>query len=212
MITYYRQRAREYERVYTKPERQPDLAQLHAEVAATFAGHRVLEVSCGTGYWTETIARVAASVVACDLSPEVLDVARDKVWVAAKAEFRIADSYALPELTPSPTAAFAGFWWSHVPKRKLTDFLKGLHGRLSPGATVMFVDNRYVEGSNTPLSRIDEAGDSFQKRRLENGGTHEVLKNFPSEEELLRAVRALAVAPEVRLTDYFWSLRYKTRE
>ena len=91
-------------------------------------------------------------------------------------------------------AAFAGFWWSHVLKRDLPRFLEGLHRVLAPGAQVVFLDNRYVEGSSTPVSRVDANGDSWQTRKLADGSTHEVLKNFPSGDELRRRGRAVRVA------------------
>jgi SAM-dependent methyltransferase len=209
LITYYRQRAAEYERVYDKPERQNDLTRLRALVTSAFERHHVLELSCGTGYWTECIAPVAASVLACDAAPEVLEIARGKSWGAAHVEFVQADSYALPEFGRRHTAAFAGFWWSHIPKCRLEGFLSGLRSRLKPGAKVMFIDNRYVEGSSTPVSRVTTEGDSFQQRRLEDGSIHEVLKNFPSKDELLQAVAGEGSSVEVQLTDYFWVLSYE---
>lgn len=206
---YYAKRAGEYERIYAKPERQADLARLRRLVAGRLAGHEVLEIACGTGYWTEVIAPVAKSVLACDLNAEVLAVARGKNWTGRGVEFREADAYAPPDGGRPFTAAFAGFWWSHVPRRRLPDFLRGLHARLAPGATVLFIDNRYVEGSSTPLARTDAAGDTFQVRRLGDGSTHEVLKNFPSAEELRATVAPLAADTEVILTTYFWLLGYR---
>jgi ubiquinone/menaquinone biosynthesis C-methylase UbiE len=49
MISYYADRAREYERIYQKPERQVDLRWLREFVGRTFAGCRVCEIACGTG-------------------------------------------------------------------------------------------------------------------------------------------------------------------
>ncbi len=210
IVTYYRKRAGEYERVYAKPERQGDLAKLRSIVREQFRGHRVLEVSCGTGYWTEAFAPTAHSISACDLSPEVLEIARAKDWSSARVEFVQADSYALPDLDRRFSAAFSGFWWSHIPRRRLSEFLSGLHAKLEPGARVTFIDNRFVEGSNTPISRTSPDGDSFQQRRLEDGSVYEVMKNFPSEAELLRTVADIASSPEVILTDYFWILSYRT--
>ena len=59
MRAYYAQRAAYYERVYFKPERQADLRAIEAALPAHFAQRRVLEVACGTGWWTPHGARVA---------------------------------------------------------------------------------------------------------------------------------------------------------
>jgi len=72
ILDYYSARADEYEQVYAKPERQDDLGRLKALIPSFFVGRRVLEVACGTGYWTRLIAQRAAGVIACDLSPQVL--------------------------------------------------------------------------------------------------------------------------------------------
>ena len=43
MARYYAERATYYERGYFKPERQPDLRRMEAELPAYFTGRRVLE-------------------------------------------------------------------------------------------------------------------------------------------------------------------------
>ena len=63
---YYASRAAEYERIFDKPERQSDLARLRKDIPALFKGERVLEIACGTGYWTPLIAEQAESVLATD--------------------------------------------------------------------------------------------------------------------------------------------------
>jgi ubiquinone/menaquinone biosynthesis C-methylase UbiE len=208
---YYARRAAEYEAIYAKPERQADLARIRADVAETFRGRTVIEIACGTGYWTPHIARHAARVDAFDINEETLAIARTKPVDPARVRFAIADAYALPVSGPRYDAAFAGFWWSHVAKRNLPGFLEGLHGVLAPGARVVFFDNRYVAGSSTPISRTGPDGDTWQTRMLADGSRHEVLKNFPEPAELKAAVQPYvngAATAEVRLIDYYWWLEY----
>lgn len=171
LATYYVNRAKEYERVYDKPERQDDLRRLRGFVEHAFVGTDVFEVACGTGYWTEIVARSAASILATDINEGVLEIARSKPINPQKATFRSQDAYALPPLPQRFTGGLAAFWWSHVPKAKLTGFLRGFHRILAPRARVVFLDNVYVAGSSTPLSRTDAHGDTYQLRRLEDGRT-----------------------------------------
>lgn len=207
LIDYYRRRAGEYEAIYAKPERQADLAALRREVAALARGRRMLEIACGTGYWTEVMAGSAASIVATDAAEEPLAIARAKALPAGKVRFRLADAYALDDELGRFDGAFAGFWWSHVPRGRLHEFLASLHARLEPGAAVILLDNRYVEGSSTPLTGFDAEGNSYQLRRLGDGSQVRVLKNFPSE-ELLRA--DLAPAPvRFQALDYYWLVHYR---
>jgi SAM-dependent methyltransferase len=66
MQAYYAARASEYDRVYRKPERQADLRAIEQWVPSRFVAARVLEIACGTGYWTQFIAPVALQVIALD--------------------------------------------------------------------------------------------------------------------------------------------------
>ncbi len=208
MADYYAQRANEYERIYQKPERQADLAQLRNFAELGFAGADVLEVACGTGYWTEVLARSANSVVATDINEEVLAIARSKRLDSQKVIFQREDAYALPLFPRRFTAGLSAFWWSHIAKRQLRPFLQGFHRALDPGARVVFIDNVYVEGSSTPISRVDEQGDTYQMRQLENGSIHEVRKNFPTPAELRATVAGLASDVRLEKLRYYWILSY----
>jgi len=211
MAGYYADRAGEYGRIYHKPERQNDLRRLRSFVEDAFRGAHVFEVACGTGYWTEVVARSAACVIATDINQEVLAVARSKALDKEKVTFHQADAYALP---PSPRRFSGGlsvFWWSHIPKTRIRAFLQGFHRLLAPGARVVLIDNVYVEGSSTPISRTDEQGDTYQTRRLGDGSTHEVLKNFPTEPELRSAVEGLAEDLSIEFLRYYWMFSYVPR-
>jgi len=208
MQAYYARRAAEYEKIYDKPERQADLARLREDLPAYFKGARVLEIACGTGYWTPLIAARAESVLAIDAVEDVLAVARSKSYRASNVRFEQADAYALPAWPEKFSACFAGFWWSHVPLGRIEGFLRNLAARLETGARVVLLDNRYVEGSSTPISRRDADG-SYQLRRLADGSGHEVLKNFPTAEEM--QTRLAPHGTEVRFVPYehYWVATYR---
>lgn len=208
MVEYYARRASEYERIYHKPERQADLQCLRAIMQHTFADRRVLEIACGTGYWTEIIAHTAASVLATDINEEVLAVARAKPIPAGKAVFRRDDVYALAPMPEKFDAGLAAFWWSHIPRARWRGFLESFHRHFAPGARLVFIDNVYVAGSSTPLARTDAEGNTYQTRRLDDGTAHDVLKNFPTPEELRRAVESLATDIHIECLAYFWVLSY----
>jgi ubiquinone/menaquinone biosynthesis C-methylase UbiE len=211
MIHYYADRAQEYERIYHRPERQADLQTLRGIVESTFTGAEVFEVACGTGYWTEILAHSAASVFATDINEEVLTVARSKSIDTRKVVFCREDAYSLPILPQRFTGGFSGFWWSHIPRAKIHRFLRSFHRVFSTSARVVFIDNAYVEGNSTLISRTDEHGDTYQIRRLDDGSTHEVLKNFPTESELNSAVDGLAADVRVEFLRYYWILSYVPR-
>jgi ubiquinone/menaquinone biosynthesis C-methylase UbiE len=202
LADYYRERAQEYDAVYDKPERQEDLARLRALLPPLVAGRSVLEVAAGTGYWTTALATTARSVVATDLNDETLAVARARSYGPAEVRFETADAYDLGAVEGRFDAVFAGFFWSHVPRADVRRWVRGLMDRVEPGGVVILADNRYVEGSNYPITRTTAGGDTYQTRQLSDGRTFEVLKNFPTREELAAEV-APAEAEWTELT-YFW--------
>jgi demethylmenaquinone methyltransferase/2-methoxy-6-polyprenyl-1,4-benzoquinol methylase len=211
LLEYYGARAAEYEKVYAKPERQDDLRALQQLVPSLLRGRRVLDIACGTGYWTRYIAREARSITGCDLSPEVLALARVRQPADHPAEFVTGDAFALHLVPGEFDAVFVGFWWSHVRREDLARFLRGVHGRLPAASCVVIVDNRYVEGSNSAVTRTDGAGNTYQLRRLDDGTEHEVLKNFPSPDDVGTAIDAVGgVEPQVHELGYYWYATYGT--
>lgn len=209
---YYARRAHEYERIYDKPERQADLQHLRERIPSIFRGRDVLEVACGTGYWTQFVATQAASVLATDINEEVLALARLKPFPRDNVSFARIDIYSEDNFAGEFNAGLAAFWWSHVPRQKQSRFIAHFHRRLQPGAAVLYLDNRYVEGSSTPLSRTDAHGNTFQTRKLDDGTTHEVLKNIPDELELARALGNRAQAFEYMELEYFWYVSYRVAD
>jgi protein-L-isoaspartate O-methyltransferase len=210
LLDYYGGRAGEYERTYEKPERQADLQRVRAWLRAELAGHRILEIACGTGYWTTWLAPVAESIVATDLNPAVLSLAQRKPYPRARVRIEVADAYALGGVAGDFTAAFAGFWWSHVPRELQDDFLASLGGRLGPRALVVLLDNRYIEGSSTPIERRDSNGNTYQRRRTADGREYEVMKNFPGRPELRAALAPFARDLVLAEFEYYWGARYTT--
>ena len=209
---YYARRAREYERIYDKPERQDDLAGLREIVPSLLDGRDVLEIACGTGYWTQHVATRAESVLATDVNEEVLELARLKPFPRGNVEFARVDIYSDDELAGCFDAGLGAFWWSHVPRQGIGRFLECFHRRLEPGATIVFLDNRYVEGSSTPLTRTDDDGNTYQARKLDDGTQYEVLKNIPDEAELASVLGKCAATLEYAELDYFWYATYRVAE
>ncbi len=210
MARYYAERASYYERVYFKPERQADLRRMEAELPAYFTGRRVLEIACGTGWWTPHGARDCASWLATDLNDETMEIARRKPLPPGKVRFQALDAYVLDALGDARfDAAFAGFWWSHVPLARLPAWLAQLHERLEPGARIVMLDNRFVPASNLPISRRDEDGNTYQLRTLDDGSTCEVVKNFPSADAAIAALGPRARDARWIAHEHYWVLVYE---
>lgn len=209
LADYYRQRAREYDRVYEKPERQIDIATLRSTLLTRLQGRQVLDVAAGTGFWTQALSRATRSITVTDINRETLDVAASREY-RCPVDFRIADAFNLGAIEGSFDAAFVGFWWSHVRLEHLNDFLNGLVHRLEPASPVVVIDNRQVHGSTQPIAHDDTAGNTYQLRKLSDGTEHVVLKNFPSREDLLQRVSRVDAAATVDELTYYWVLHFTT--
>jgi SAM-dependent methyltransferase len=210
--TYYSLRAREYEQIYEKPERQYDLKCLRNIVSSFFSSKTVLEIACGTGYWTKVLADTAEFVTAVDSSEEVLEIARRKPAGRGKVEFLNGDVYCLPNIRDSFTGALAAFWWSHVPKERFNEFLRSFHSPLAKGCQVMLIDNIYVPGNSTAISRTDEHGNTYQNRKLSDGRVYQVLKNFPRRAELLHNLGSAAIDFQFHELEYYWYSTYRVNK
>ena len=210
MQSYYAQRAATYERVYFKPERQNDLRAMEAWISGPFKDRRVLEIACGTGWWTAHGARDCTQWLATDLNPQTMAVAQNKTLPAGKVAFAKVDAYTMAELGNTHFgAAFAGCWWSHVLLQDLPQWLTLLHSKLESGARVVFLDNSFVQTSSTPITRRDAQGNTYQNRSLDDSSQHEVLKNFPSRDEAFAMLGPRARRPQWIDFEHYWVLSYE---
>src|SRR5205807_2472130 len=185
LLRYYDQRAPDYEQIYLPRDQRHghELGELARELREALRGRRVLEVACGTGFWTTCAAQAARRVTATDASLAMLAEAREK-GLPPSVTLLPADAYGLAAVPGDFDAALAMFWLSHVPRARLQEFLGGLCARIVPGATVYFADNVYVPGLGGELLPADAAGDTFKLRRLADGSRHRVLKNYFEQAEL----------------------------
>jgi ubiquinone/menaquinone biosynthesis C-methylase UbiE len=207
---YYAARAPYYDAVYLKPERREGIAFLSAHLPARLFGRAVIEVACGTGYWTQHIAPAVSHLVATDVLKEPLEFARLRPGTE-RVIFRQADAYALPADLGQFDAAFAGLWFSHVPVKARIPFLRGLHSLLSPDARVLLIDNNEVQLHDFPIAETDADGNTYQRRQLRDGSVHRVLKNFPSESELCDLLTPFASSVAYRNLQNLWLVEYEIR-
>ena len=205
LAAYYAKRAATYEEVYDKPERQADLAILKEKVRDAASGHQVLELACGTGYWTAELAQSAGSVLATDINQEMIDAAQAKNLPAENVKFAIADAFDL-HLEGSFTACFAGFWWSHVKRQEQGAYLEQLRAKLGKDTYLILIDNVYVEGSSTSIARTDLEGNTYQIRTLDDGTRHEVLKNFPTDSALRKKMAESVKDIRIFRLEHYWML------
>jgi demethylmenaquinone methyltransferase/2-methoxy-6-polyprenyl-1,4-benzoquinol methylase len=209
LIAYYKNRAKEYENIYLKPERQHEIKTTTTLLQNIFADKTVFEIACGTGFWTEKIADTATSVFATDINKSVIEVAEQKSYSKNNVTFDIADIFNLSNKTKFESL-FGGFIWSHILLQDLDKFIDAINNSMLPGSTVVFMDNNFVEGSNHPITNTDLHGNTFQTRKLADGTTHLVLKNFPTESFLNKKLTNRVTDLKYINLKYYWLLIYNT--
>jgi 2-polyprenyl-3-methyl-5-hydroxy-6-metoxy-1,4-benzoquinol methylase len=206
LVAYYRERAKEYEDIYLKPERQDSISKASDILKLLFKDKSVLELACGTGFWTERIAEVATSIHATDINNAVIEIARGKKYYG-EVFFEIADLYRING--KKFDSLFAGFIWSHIKLEELDVFIEAVNEKVEKDGLVMLMDNKYVEGSNHPVFKTDATGNTFQKRNLKDGSEHLVLKNFPTEKFLFEKLNKRAFNFKYFDLEYYWLVCYQ---
>jgi ubiquinone/menaquinone biosynthesis C-methylase UbiE/protein-tyrosine-phosphatase len=185
VAAYYAARAPVYDLTagYLDPVNEALRAPMKSRLRTSLEGRDVLEIACGTGYWTEVIATVARSVVATDVNPAMIALADARLRGTRNVELEVDDAYSLPHLGRRFSAAAAVWWWSHMPKARIGEFLGSLHRQLLPGARVLFVDQLPDAYEAEGRHRV-ETGDIVEARTLPDGRTFRVIKNFPTDAEM----------------------------
>jgi ubiquinone/menaquinone biosynthesis C-methylase UbiE len=205
LIQYYHERAKEYEKVYSIPEEQSDLLTSITLFQELFATKTVLEVACGTGYWTNHISKTATAIFATDINERMVNIAKERVR-NPNAIFAVADMFSLKP-NGAFDAFFGGFIWSHIVLQDIDQFLRQVSKLLKPHSIIVFIDSKPVANSChdiRSISKKDAYGNTYQTRQLEDGSKHIVLKNFPTEEFHLEKQGSIAAKFQYIALDHYW--------
>lgn len=99
-------------------------------------GMKVLELGCGTGYFTRELSRCGAEIVAVDVSPELLEIARTDC-PAGNVRYEIQNACALSY----PDACFDSIVGSSVLHHlDIKEALTEIHRVLKEGGTIYFTE------------------------------------------------------------------------
>lgn len=225
---YYSLRAPEYEEIYDREDRREELKELANDLKQECRGLNVLELACGTGYWSRIIGSTATTLRGVDFSEKSLEIAHSKLDQARRnaseishdmlgsvinerlcpIELTVGNAFELRDLNSVYQLGFSGFFWSHIPRGELSRLLTLFHSKLEPRSKVVWIDNNYVEGVSTPIYSSPSFRDTFQKRSLRTGKTFEVLKNFPKDQEIERSIAPYSSDVKIQRSRHFWKLSY----
>lgn len=205
LAKFYAVNADNYDQVYAEEARFDDLDDLQEMIAELMEGHTVLELACGTGYWTELIADVAESVHATDIVPEMLALAQTRELDPEVVSFAPLDALALPDSVGQYTAVFAAGWWSHVRREQQDHYLKQLRAKFGKDVMLVLLDASRVDGS-TVIARTDAEGNTYQIHLADDGQRYEVLTNYPTDSALRKRLAPHAREIRVERLEYYYLL------
>jgi len=216
MIKYYRDRAGEYEQIYEwrDPHRQEEQDRLGEELKQAFRGRNVLDIGCGTGYWTERVSETAERIMGIDINEAVLEIAGSKTY-GCPTEFRQIDAYSMDFPPDTFTGALASFWLSHVHREDVDGWIEHMHSVLAPGARVFIADNTYIEGVGGRLVAKEGDPNTYKLRTLNDGSQHLIVKNYFTAEELVELFSRhtdVVTAGDVFHGRCFWWISYKLKK
>jgi 2-polyprenyl-3-methyl-5-hydroxy-6-metoxy-1,4-benzoquinol methylase len=197
-VEYYRRRAGEYDATAYGDlgAARERITRLVAEMRPT---GRVLEIACGTGLWTEALAGPADTVTAIDTAPEALEIARARVR-SANVSFEVADVFAWDPGARFDVIFFSA-WLSHVPQSRFDQFWQSLRALLAKNGRVLFIDEHVDEREKEAYLADHE---EIVERRLNDGSTFRVVKNFVDPERLEPRLRRLGWDCAIRRDEADW--------
>jgi ubiquinone/menaquinone biosynthesis C-methylase UbiE len=213
MVRYYRDRAKEYEEVYEWRDayRQEEQTKMGLELSEALKNKRILDIGCGTGYWTQKLSTVAKNITGIDVNEAVLEIARSKQF-SCPVEFLRMDAYDMRFPDDHFTGVLASFWLSHIPRQKINDWIRHMHSQLEPGAQVFIVDNTYISGLGGELVRKPNDMNTYKLRTLNDGSQHLIIKNYFETQEITEIFgrHSRDVSEEnIFMGNCFWWINYK---
>ncbi|HUT80471.1 MAG TPA: class I SAM-dependent methyltransferase [Candidatus Bathyarchaeia archaeon] len=213
MKEYYRKWAPDYEKFYYNCS--PEIKQgndFSAKLLQEYlSGRSVLEIACGTGYWTRILSKVAKNIIATDVLPEVLLFAKEKQY-DCPVSFIINDAYDLSLFKNTFDGGLANFWFSHIPKERIDFFLTNFHHILQPKSRVFMTDNNPLHLPDGQLFSFPEDPNTYRLRTVSDGSEHYVLKNYYTIDDLVtifsKHIKNFKKS-NIYYDEYFWRLTYE---
>ncbi len=201
-IEYYRARAQEYAASISSTVEMFEPGRAMLLQLGKF--DQILELACGTGFWTETLLRMGSQVTAVDAAPEMLNITKARLG-EERIKYQQADLFQWEPKGEYDLVFFAN-WLSHVPPFALDDFLDKVRRAIHPGGYLAIVDQHAP--SNTDKEVAKEY--IYATRPLENGRQFTIVKAFYKLDDLQKKLERLGFEVTVsKFADVFFFLAGK---
>ncbi|MGF6274231.1 SAM-dependent methyltransferase [Massilia sp. UYP11] len=211
VIAYYDGIAAHYDNAAAgySEEQLEDLDESREQLAALLAGHRILELGCGTGAWTEVLAETADSVLALDASEAMLELARLHGEDLDNVAYRLGDALDLPDDLAGGdkfSAVFMAGLWSRLTRDQQEALLLSLRKRLGKDVLLVIFDDAYVETESATIARTDLQGNTHEFQLDADGNQHELVKNYPTDSYLRKRLDKVGREIKIARWEFYWVL------
>jgi demethylmenaquinone methyltransferase/2-methoxy-6-polyprenyl-1,4-benzoquinol methylase len=212
-ITYYSARAEEYDEWFYRTGRYDRGEEINqrwfkeAIVVRTAlyqigAVENILELACGTGIWTQELLNIGKQITALDASQQVIEINRRKLG-ATNIEYRVVDLFSW-QPDAEYDLVFFSFWLSHVPPTLVDSFFAKVSKSLRVGGQVFIIDSRFEPTSTAKNHILENDGDIYITRKLNNEQEFKIVKIFYQPEELRDKLTQVGFHAEVKVTDNYF--------
>lgn len=141
-------------------------------------GDDVLELGCGTGYFTRELAQTGAAITAIDISPDLLESARRSI-PTEQVTFEIQNAYALTYADASFDSVVGSSVLHHL---EIDQALAQIYRVLRPGGTIRFTEPNMLNPQIAVQKNIPAI-----KRRLGDSPDETAFFRWPLRQKLERA-------------------------
>lgn len=192
MMSYYDERAEEYDEIYLGNSHttidadvyRKDVANV-SEMVSRFGKGHLIDIACGAGFWLPNYARNCNQITFLDQSARMLSKCKDRVeelGLADISSFIQGDFLDIKLEASKYDCALVGFLLSHITLEQEKTFFRKLEENLKANPQLMFIESAW----NKRRQRYQEK-EGVQERVLNNGRIFRVYKRYfdkPAVEEM----------------------------
>ncbi len=199
MLLYFDERAEEYDDIYAGkgPAIQhyggmyvKDFAQI-GEAVSDFGGKHLIDIACGTAYWTPFYASKCDEITCLDQSANMLSQAQTRIkdQNLKPPKFIHADFFDIDLGTDVFDRAFVSILLSHLSRDQEIGFFERLKQILQPGGELMVIDSLW----NSRRSKYRKQ-ESVEERVIKDGRKFKVFKRYMDQRGMARLLQSHSFA------------------
>src|SRR5262245_6608631 len=201
MLTYYDERAPEYEEAYTlgtgtasipDPEVFKSEARVLGRIVGQIAQGRIMDLACGTAYWLPHYAPNCSQITLLDQSGRMLTEGRAKakrLGVMDRCAFLQADFFEHVFEQSIYDTVLVGFLLSHLTEAQEPLLFDAIRGMLDSSGRFLILDSAWSPERAEFNAKVER-----QPRRLNDGTVFEIYKRYCDQNDFRRWAREFDIS------------------